>query len=87
MLAISVDAPEDSREYSERLGLTFPLLSDESRETIEAYGVVDVTANIALPATFALDSGGVVRWKYIGEGKADRPLVVSVLDELRKLSR
>lgn len=87
MLAISVDARDDSKSFAAPLGLSFPLLSDEDRRTISAYDVVDVTTNIALPATFVLDGEGIVRWKYIGEGKADRPSTQTVLDEVRKVLR
>jgi peroxiredoxin Q/BCP len=38
VLGISPDSPAKLREFRERDGLTFPLLSDESRETLVAYG-------------------------------------------------
>jgi peroxiredoxin Q/BCP len=38
--AASVDAPENNAEFARELGLRFPILSDESRDTARAYGVL-----------------------------------------------
>ena len=39
VVGISPDAPEDQKRFDEKYGLGFPLLGDEKRDTIEAYGV------------------------------------------------
>ena len=38
VLGISPDKPEKLAKFVEKEGLTFPLLSDESKETLTAYG-------------------------------------------------
>jgi peroxiredoxin Q/BCP len=38
--AISVDKPEDNKTFAENLKLPYPILSDPSRETAKAYGVL-----------------------------------------------
>lgn len=38
--AISVDQPEDNKTFAENLQLPYPILSDPSRETARAYGVL-----------------------------------------------
>lgn len=64
------------------LALAFPLLSDDARMTIRAYGVFDEENDIAKPATFILDADGVIRWKSVGASPADRPGLGTILAEL-----
>ena len=40
LFAISVDKPEDNRSFAQNLNLPYPILSDPSRETARAYGVL-----------------------------------------------
>lgn len=56
--AASVDAPGTNAEFARALGLTFPILSDDTTETARAYGVLS-------------KSGFAARWTfYIGlEGR------------------
>jgi peroxiredoxin Q/BCP len=39
VLGVSIDSPESHRKFKEKYRLPFTLLSDESRETVQAYGV------------------------------------------------
>jgi len=39
ILGVSADSQESHRKFSEKFGLPFPLLSDERREAVNAYGV------------------------------------------------
>ena len=67
VVAVSVDAPEESAKLARALGLTFPLLSDPDLATIDAYGVrhdVDEGLSIARPAVFVLDGEGRIRWRH-----------------------
>jgi peroxiredoxin len=71
-VAISVDAPETSRDLARKAGYTFPILSDSKVETIRRYGVVHAGAgvnggDIARPGEFLVDSSGVVRWVNLTE--------------------
>jgi peroxiredoxin len=83
LVVVSVDAPAVSKGFRDRLKLTFPMLSDTNRATIKIYEVHDVIADIAKPATFVLDGEGVIRWKYVGKGKEDRPPAARLLEEAR----
>ena len=40
-MAVSVDPPPASAELANKLGVTFPLVSDEQRAVTRAYGVED----------------------------------------------
>ena len=71
-MAISVDAPDVSRDLAQKAGYTFPLLSDQSAEVIRRYDLVHAGAgetgnDIARPAEFLLDSSGTVRWVNLTE--------------------
>ncbi len=48
MAAISYDPPEILAAFSQRYGITFPLLSDVGSRTITAYGILNTVADDAL---------------------------------------
>jgi peroxiredoxin len=71
-VAISVDAPETSRELARKAGYTFPLLSDPKAEAIRRYDLVHAGAgvngeDISRPAEFLIDRSGTVRWVNLTE--------------------
>ena len=71
-VAISVDAPDISRDLAQQAGYTFPLLSDQNTEVIRRYDLVHTGAgenghDIARPAEFLVDSTGTVRWVNLTE--------------------
>jgi peroxiredoxin len=85
VVAISVDPPETNRRQSQKLGYTFPLLSDLNAEVIRRYDVLHPRAgpkgtDIARPAEFLIDSSGVVRWVNLTENIAVRARPEQVLD-------
>lgn len=74
-----MDGAEANAALAEKLGVTFPILSDPSLEAIRAYGVEDVGKDISKPATVIVNKDGTVRWVYVGDRPADRPLLPDVL--------
>ena len=77
VVGISVDPPEVSREHAGKQGYTFTLLSDPNAEVIRRYDVLHQGAgpgggDIARPAEFLVDAGGVVRWVNLTESYAVR---------------
>ena len=71
-VAISVDGPETSLDLSQRVGITFPILSDPKAEAIRKYDLLHSGAgingqDIARPGEFLLDSTGIVRWVNLTE--------------------
>ena len=71
-MAISVDAPNVSRNLCAKAGYTFTFLSDPNAEVIRKYDLLHVGAgtdgqDIARPAEFLVDSSGVVRWLNLTE--------------------
>jgi peroxiredoxin len=89
-VAISVDAPEVSRNLSVKAGYTFPILSDPHAETIRRYNLLHKGAgpegsDIARPAEFLVDSSGMVRWENFTEDIRVRARADEMLAEARKL--
>jgi peroxiredoxin len=85
VVGISVDPPEINQRHSQRLGYTFPLLSDSKAEVIRRYDVLHAGAgpkgaDVARPAEFLLDSNGIVRWVNLTENIAVRARPEQVLE-------
>ena len=79
VFGISVDVFFSQKVFSDTNNLNFPLLSDYTRETVNAYG-------IALPnfagmegytasqrAVFVIDKEGVIKFKWVGENPGVEP--------------
>lgn len=89
-VAVSVDAPEVSRDLAAKEGYTFPLLSDARAEVIRRYGLLHPNAgpdgqDIARPAEFLVDSSRVVRWANFTEDVRVRPRAEDMLAAAKKL--
>ncbi len=57
----SVDKPEDNMKFAEKYGFAFPVLSDPTKETAKAYGVVGGVRPFAQRWTFYIDKEGVIK--------------------------
>ena len=85
VVAISVDSPFSNGGFTSRNGFEFPLLSDYTRETINAYDVAlhdfaGMTGYIAAKrSVFILDKDGVVTYKWV----SDNPGVEPNYDEIK----
>jgi peroxiredoxin Q/BCP len=56
----SCDQPEDNKKFAESLGLDYPILSDPTRETAKAYGVVSGDRKNAARWTFYIGKDGKI---------------------------
>ena len=77
IVGISYDEPKVLKTASERMKITFPLLSDPDSKTIEAYHIRNESAKgkaegVPRPGTFVVDEEGVIRAKLFLEGYRDR---------------
>jgi peroxiredoxin len=91
VVAISIDPLDVNQRQSQKLGYTFPLLSDPNAKIIRRYDLLHPGAgpksqDIARPAEFLLDSNGVVRWVNLTENIAVRARPEQVLEALNQLS-
>lgn len=91
VVGISVDPPEINQRQSQKLGYTFPLLSDPNAKVIRRYDVLHPgagpkSADVARPAEFLIDSNGVVRWVNLTENIAVRARPEQVLEASNQLN-
>ena len=91
VVAISVDPPDVNKRQSQKLGYTFPLLSDPNAKVIRRYDVLHPGAgpkgaDIARPAEFLLDSDGIVRWVNLTDNIAVRARPEQMLEAFSQLS-
>jgi len=85
LIAISSDNEGDTRQTVQNHGLKFPVLSDEDKEAITAYNVVDPGNNrIARPAAYIVQKDGTVAWKSLDTVGVRVP-TAEILTELGKL--
>jgi peroxiredoxin len=72
VLGVSTDVLGAQQAFAEKLGLTYPLLSDFSRDTVKKYGVMyddpnDARFRMAKRAYFVIDKQGITRYTHIME--------------------
>ncbi len=78
IIAVSYDSPATNAAAVAKLGLSYPLLSDEGSRAIDAFGIRNLEAKgkgegIPHPTTFVVDSAGTIRAKLAREGYRERP--------------
>ncbi len=92
ILALSVDSPDDLQKMVDRISMEdgivpdFPLLSDPGHQVIDRYGLFNPAdpkgRQITHPATFVIDTEGVVRWKMVEVNYKVRPTNEDILGAL-----
>jgi peroxiredoxin 2/4 len=90
--AISVDSVEINRGHTQKMGFTFPLLSDSDAKVVRCYDVLHPKAgphetDIARPAEFYVDRTGTVQWVNLTSNIALRARpeqALAAIDSLRK---
>ena len=60
--AASIDKPETNRGFAESLDLDFPILSDPTKETARAYGVLRGFGLYTARHTFYIGKDGAIRY-------------------------
>ena len=86
LIAISADSLAIVDATQQSLEITFPLLSDEKKEMIIAYNVLDPSdTEIARPATYIINPNGRVAWKFLDVqtgGRLGPDEILTVLNNL-----
>ena len=89
VLAISVDSIFSHHAWAEKLGITFPLLSDFNREVVRLYDVIHEEIlglkGIAKRSVFVLDREGTVKYRWVSEDPAQLPNIEEIKANLEKL--
>jgi peroxiredoxin len=90
ILAVSIDPHERSTFLRDKLkdqsGFNFPLLSDANHRVIDRYGLLNEQSQRGWPhpATYVIDRGGKVRWKFVEVDYKLRPTNEDVLAQIKK---
>jgi peroxiredoxin len=83
--AISIDTPEESRKFLEKIGvherekMNFQFLYDQGHQVIDAYGIRDPAYNgqqfegLPRPAVYIIDTNGRVAWAKVEDDYKKRP--------------
>lgn len=84
LAAISYDAPETLRAFSDKHAISFPLLSDTGSGTIRTWGLLNAAASgrdagIPHPGTFVIDTRGRVVSRAFESAYQERQTATSVL--------
>jgi peroxiredoxin len=97
--AISVDSPEQSRDFAQKIAadgkgpVSFQLLSDPGHRVIDGYGIRDPEYNgqkfegIPHPAVYVIDKNGRVTWLTFEEDYKKRPSNTEIRNALDALGR
>jgi peroxiredoxin len=90
VVVISVDSPEESRDFAKKAGLSFLFLSDPETTTIRAYDLLHPKQGInghdvARPGEFLVDSQGIVRWVNLTEDFRVRARAEQFLAQAKQL--
>ena len=86
VLGISMDATHSLREFGEKLGITYPLLSDfyPQGAVTDLYGVRH-PAGMAERALIVIDKNGKVAWIHVHRPTSEAPNSEELFEALRKL--
>lgn len=86
LAAVSYDAPDILKRFSQSRGITFPLIADEGSAIIRRFGLLNVAEppgtrgyGIPYPGTFIVDRQGVVRSRHFEEAYQERNTVANLL--------
>ena len=89
LVAISYDAPETLKKFSDSRGITFPLISDIGSAIIKKYGLLNETVDpksrtygIPHPGTFVVDRKGVVLSRFFEDAYQERYTAAAILGSL-----
>ena len=66
IFGLSVDSVPANREFANKNGITFPLLSDFKRTVVKDYGIFNEEGGYGNRATFVIDKDGIIQ--HIDEG-------------------
>ena len=90
VLGVSVDHIGAQKAFAEKLGLTYPLLDDFSRDMAKKYGVLDSNPQsgsywYAKRSYFVIDKQGIVRYKHIMDQQGHMLDSEEILAEVTKV--
>jgi len=85
VLGISVDSHYANTAFAERLGLTFPLLSDWKHEASVAYGMMIESSGYSGRALFLVDREGRIAYQEVAPKTSEVPDLEALIRALEAL--
>lgn len=79
-----MDSFASNKAFAEKIGVTFPLLSDWKRQTTKDYGLYNETSGYGSRATFVVDKNGLIQHVEQGRTAIDPTGAYQVCDLLQK---
>ena len=79
-----MDASPSNRAFAEKIGVTFPLLSDWKRNVTKEYGLYDEKSGYGNRATFVVDKDGIIQKIDSGRTAIDPSGAYEACDLLQK---
>jgi peroxiredoxin len=88
-MAVVAQRSEKVKRYVEESGVPFDILVDDDRAVMKAYGVwhrIGLDAwNIARPALFLIDRGGIVRYAFVADWQTEFAEHGGIVRELTRI--
>jgi len=84
VLGVSMDSPFSNKAFAEKIGVTFPLLSDWGGDTTKAYGLYNPKYKAARRVNYLIDKDGKIVEMQLDNDAVDPTKVVDAC-ERRKL--
>lgn len=90
VMGISIDSPAANNAFAEKIGVTFPLLSDMNRKVLKQYGILKTTNREneeyqwAQRTTFVVDKEGVIQAIHEESSAIDPNNAIAVCTKLPK---
>src|SRR5215471_13032090 len=86
VLGVSMDSPYSNRAWAEKIGVSFPLLSDWGGETVRKYGVYNTKYKAARRVNYLIGKDGKVAEMQIDSDAIDPSKIVDAC-ERKKLKQ
>jgi peroxiredoxin len=92
VLGVSVDHIGAQQAFAEKLGLTYPLVDDFSRDIVQKYGVMDDNSGSAFfryakRAYVIIDKQGIVRYRHVMDHAGHLLDTEEILGEVTKVAK
>ena len=84
VIGISMDSFASNKAFAEKIGVTFPLLSDWKRDITKAYGLYNEQSGYGRRGSFVVDKEGIIQHVEVGNTAVDPTGAYQVCDLLTK---
>ncbi len=86
VFGVSVDSREANARFAKEQGITFPLLSDPSKQVTTSYGVLNRYIRLASRTTFVVDQEGIIRNVQSGSEAIDPSGAITACQRIKEKS-